>query len=152
LTLSLNRGDDSEHRIDMSRSWSPTVPDLQPSPGSVIDARGNVRCIACCRSLRYRDAELVGLGWRCPECARLGSLAGDDEAVHLLPEERAKIRREPSPAKYALAGAALLAIAVVMWIARWDISFGRRSLFVYVFIGAVGLLSCGWFRWLDRRR
>ena len=131
------------------------VPDLRPAPSAYVDMAGEVGCLVCGRRFPLGDVEIVGLGFRCRACATRAVLDGTDGDVHLRPEERALVRREPSLRSYLVAGLVLLALATVMWLCHWDVTWGgrhyRRSLFVYVFIAGVGLTGLAWFRWLDRR-
>lgn len=124
-------------------------PDFRP-----VRHAGSVRCVICSQPVALGAADLVGLGYRCADCSLRAQIDGSDEAAHLTAEERSRVLREPAPRTYALAGAALLAIATVMWIARVDVElpFMNGSVFFYVFVFGVGALGLGWFRWLDRRR
>jgi hypothetical protein len=116
------------------------VPDLSKPAGAAVDARGEVACIACGRHLPVGDADIVGLGYRCPDCSAKAS-AADDEAANLPLSERSLLQRLPRRRSFVLAGLVLLAVAGVMWIAKWDwATHGHRhsSLFVTVVIAAIG--------------
>ena len=110
-----------------------------------------IRCVICGGMLSVASADIVGLGYRCRPCSLRAELDGTEELAHLMPDERARVPREPASWLYLLAGVAVLVVATLMWIAKVDIRFGRGSLFVYMFIFGVGFVGLAWFRWLDRR-
>lgn len=109
-----------------------------------------IRCVICSGMLSLASADIVGLGYRCRPCSLRAQLDGTDELAHLLPDERARVPREPAPRMYLLAGIALLAVATTMWIARLDIPFRGASVFTYMFLLGVGFTGLAWFRWLDK--
>lgn len=62
----------------------PHVPDLSRAPGAVIDAHGEVACVACGKHIPLGDADIVGLGYRCITCSERAS-ADDDVVANLSP-------------------------------------------------------------------
>ena len=116
------------------------VPDLSKPAGAAVDAHGEVTCVACGKHLPVGDADIVGLGYRCAACSERAT-ADDDVAANLPPSERSLLQKLPKRSSFVLAGCVLLAVAVVMWIAKWDwATHGHRphSLFVSVVIAAIG--------------
>jgi hypothetical protein len=61
------------------------VPDLTKPAGAQVDAAGNVACIQCQRSLPLAQADVVGQGYRCPQCsarAEVARLSGGASDIH----------------------------------------------------------------------
>ena len=115
------------------------VGDLSRPPGAAVDAHGEVTCVTCGKHLPVGEADIVGLGYRCAACSETAT-ADDDVAANVPPAERSLLQKLPSRRSLVVTGVGLLALAAIMWIAKWDITWrgtvGPNSLFVYVVIAA----------------
>jgi len=118
------------------------VPDLSRPAGADVDAHGEVACVVCGKQVSVMDADVVGKGYRCATCSVLAT-PEDDADASLSPAEQAMVPDPPKPRRLVAVGIALLALAVIMWITKFDIPLpGRiRSLFMYVVIGAIGCIA-----------
>ena len=129
------------------------VPDLTKPAGAQVDADGNVRCVTCGKTLPVGDADVVGLGYRCVACSARTS--ADDLNANLDVPDRARILPPINGRKFLVGGGVLLVVAVVMWIAQWDVAWGSRfrpqSLFIYVCVAAVGCIGIGLANLRNRR-
>jgi len=73
------------------------VPDLSKPAGATVDADGNVTCVTCHTKLPVAKADVVGQGYRCPQCtgkAELAKLTGgpSDIDVNLSSQDRSAMR------------------------------------------------------------
>ncbi|MBV8758142.1 MAG: hypothetical protein JO257_12725 [Deltaproteobacteria bacterium] len=119
------------------------VPDLSRPCGADIAPDGTIQCVACDRRVPVGDADIVGKGYRCARCSALAT-PEDDVDASLKPSEKALVPEVPPPRRFAIAGVVLLAIAVLMWVTGFDLSWGyhyKRSLFMYVGIASIGCFA-----------
>jgi hypothetical protein len=117
------------------------VPDVTKPAGAAVDAHGEVTCVACGKHLPVGDADIVGLGYRCAACSEKAT--GDDDVAANLPRtERSLLKKLPSRTSFVITGCVLLAVAMLMWVFHWDLtwnrSMDRQSLFVWIGVAAVG--------------
>lgn len=117
------------------------VGDLSKPPGAAVDASGEVVCVSCGKHIPVGDADIVGLGYRCAACSEIAT-ADDDVAANVPRSERSLLKKLPSRASFVITGCVLVAVAMLMWVFHWDLtwngSMDRQSLFVWIGVAAVG--------------
>src|SRR5690349_13342178 len=74
------------------------IPDMTPAETARVGSDGTVECVACKKRLPLAQADLVGQGYRCPQCsakAEVNKLAGraTDVADHLSVANREDLRK-----------------------------------------------------------
>jgi predicted anti-sigma-YlaC factor YlaD len=120
------------------------VPDLSRPAGADVDAQGHVRCVACGASVDVTTADIVGKGYRCARCSALAT-PEDDADASLSPSEQAHVPDPPRASRLVLAGVAFVVLGALMWVTGFDIDLGtghyHRSLFVYIFVAAIGCFA-----------
>jgi DNA-directed RNA polymerase subunit RPC12/RpoP len=119
------------------------VLDLTRPAGADVDKHGEVACVTCGKRVSVMEADVVGLGYRCARCS--ATATADDDVVASLPaSERSSLPRWPRRSSFVIAGIALFAVAVLMWIFKWDAEWttheygSTRSLFLIVVIATIG--------------
>lgn len=115
------------------------VPDLSKPAGAQVDANGNVTCIQCQRSLPLAQADVVGQGYRCPQCTARAEVArlsggGSDVGHNLSASDRHGLRG--AAAALLVPGALMIAGGVVCFAVLPGARLG-----IYLLIG--GIASCG---------
>ena len=95
------------------------VPDLTKAAGAVIDADGNVTCVACGNKLPVAKADIVGQGYRCAACTGKAQLAaltgGSDVDANLSASDRKDLRN--AGLKMILPGVGLLVAGICVLVA-----------------------------------
>jgi len=121
------------------------VPDLSKPAGAQVDAHGNVRCIQCQRSLPLAQADVVGQGYRCPQCsarAEVARLTGDgasDAHVNLSESDRQGLRG--AGAALIIPGALMIVAGVICFAALPGYKLG-----MYLLIGGVASCIAGFIK------
>lgn len=115
------------------------VPDLSKPAGAQVDANGNVTCIQCQRSLPLAQADVVGQGYRCPQCSARAELArlsggGSDVSHNLSSADRSGLRG--AGAAMMIPGALMIVGGVICFAALPGARLG-----IYLLIA--GIASCG---------
>jgi hypothetical protein len=118
------------------------VPDLSRPAGADVDAHGEVLCVVCGKHVSVMEADIVGKGYRCATCSAVAT-PEDNADASLSPAEQAMVPDPPKPRRLFATGVGLLALAVIMWLTKFDVPLpGRaRSLFMYVVVGAIGCIA-----------
>jgi hypothetical protein len=118
------------------------VPDLSRPAGADVDAHGEVVCVVCGKHVSVMEADIVGKGYRCATCSAVAT-PEDNADASLSPAEQAMVPDPPKPRRLVAVGIALIALAVVMWITKFDVPLPSRarSLFMYVVVGAIGCIA-----------
>jgi len=104
------------------------VPDLTPSPASVVDMAGRVGCVTCGRLLPFDESEVVGLGFRCRACSLAAQVAGTSVAAHLTAIEHARVVQGRLAVTAATIVLVVLLVALQITI-RVQLPFAARQAF-----------------------
>jgi len=96
--------------------------------------------VVCNARVSYYDADLVGMGYRCPRCSALAT-PEDNVDASLKPSEKALVPDLPRRKSLVIGGCAFIAFGVVQWVTKFDIPLYRGTLFTYVFMGAIGCFA-----------
>src|SRR5687768_7857087 len=94
------------------------VPDMTLPANARIGADGNVECVTCKKRLPMAQADVVGQGYRCPQCsakAEVGKLARGQTDVgdHLSTENRDELRKRGQ--LYLALGAVLVVLGLALF-------------------------------------
>jgi hypothetical protein len=116
------------------------VPDLSRPAGADVDGHGEVACVVCGNHVNVMDADVVGKGYRCATCSALAT-PEDDADASLSPAEQAMVPDPPKPRRLVALSVAMLALATLMWITKFDIPLPRGSVFLYLLVGAFGCIA-----------
>ena len=127
------------------------VPDMTLPANARVGSDGTVACVSCQKRLPLAQADVVGQGYRCPQCsakAEVNKLAGHatDVGDHLSVENREELRKR-GLLYLGLGGAVLLcglALFFALPLEKYK-SFLRHP-GTYITLFGVGLLAVGSLR------
>jgi len=120
------------------------VPDLSKPAGAQVDANGNVTCIQCQRSLPLAQADVVGQGYRCPQCsarAEVARLSGGASDVHANLSESDRRGLRGAGAALMIPGALMIVGGVICFAALPGYKLG-----VYLLVGGIASCVAGFVR------
>ena len=123
------------------------VPDMSLPSTARVASDGTVECVACQKRLPMAQADVVGQGYRCPQCSAKADLmrlarGATDVGDHLSVANREDLRKRGL--LYLGLGAAVLlfGLALLFTISIWEKRFFRHP-GVYVTTFGILLLAVG---------